>query len=1315
MAHPQLAPGTLFANRFEIQCTAGRGGMGTVYRAFDRYTGDVIALKLLHSEGNEPGEADRFTREAQLLAELRHPAIVTYIAHGGTPDGQRFLAMEWLEGHDLGQRLARGPLWLHETMQVAQRTAEALTLPHRRGIVHRDLKPTNLFLPDGDVARCKLLDFGIARRTTKAITQTGRLVGTPEYMAPEQAAGSRDITPAADIFSLGCVLYECLTGEPPFVAEHMAAVLVRILFEDPAPLCTRRPGVPEPVVTLLGDMLHKSAGQRIADAATLLERLSRLGEIPELPVVPTLSATLPSRSVFAENEQALFSLVVASGPGPKLSTSPTLPASEAPADEGQRAELLLAAVRTLGVRAEYLINGTLVVTTPQTGSAQDQAVTAARVALLIKERWPEAMVTVSTGRGTARQATAVGEVADRAVQLLEKHANQEEAEPRAATSGVWLDALSARLLGSRFTLSHSTQGTLLLCEQKEADESRLLLGKPTPCLGRDTELLTLEAQLSGCIEESEARAMLITAPPGIGKSRLRHEFLRRIEQRSDPITVLSGRGEIMNAGAPYAILGSAIRRLCGLSGSEPLSEQLEVLRRRIALHVEAPEQDRVVWFVGELCGIKFPQQGKPLLQAARQDAKIMRDSLRRALLDWLLAECSAAPVLLVLDDLQWGDELTVTVLDEALRKQPDSPLLILAFARPEVHETFPKLWHSHKMHEIALKGLSRKSCERLAQQILGKKTSGAVIARIVEQSHGNALFLEELIRAAGEGEADAQVETVIAMLQARIGRFEPGARRAVRAASVFGQTFWSGGVAELLGLPRDDAQVEDWLAALVEAEVIEPHPDSRLAHTKEYGFRHALVREAAYSLLTQSDLTTGHRLAARYLTLMGEPEPLVLVDHYRRGGEPEHAVPLYLRAAEAASRVWALAETRQLYSQAKAALDELADTPEHRRLRVDILLKSVESGIMFDPAEQNFRRLAEARTVLATLSADGPPDPGDQRRGAWIDLFTGRTHYYQGHLSESIVYYKRMLPVGEALGDNELLVLSSQLVGSTLVMQGYAGQALSLLARAAELQNRPDTDYERLRTMGHYAGCLVMTGRYREGLALHDQLVARAVESKQPAGLVIVNIHRSSSLLVSSDYKALRENAQRALEYARNTRDHILIHLALSMLGWAHSSLGNPREALSYRREAQALEQEHGGRLLASDWFAALEAELALQAGDAERAVDLAQRLTPRFRQEQLPLALGCAEQAWGLALGRLAPSRPEQADEHLAAGLAVLESAQQVLLAAQLQLKWAQLCRHRGSVEQAAALHARAVAQFEAAGCAHVIEGVEKACLTWL
>lgn len=167
--------------------------------------------------------------------------------------------MEWLNGEDLGQRLLRGPLPLMDCIRLLGCVSDALATAHERGIVHRDLKPTNIFLCGGEVARAKILDFGIARRIvgTHAMTRSGSVIGTPEYMAPEQARGARDLTPAADLFSLGCVFYECLTGQPPFTAGHVAAVLVRILFEAPVPVEERRPGVPAPVLTLLARLLEK--------------------------------------------------------------------------------------------------------------------------------------------------------------------------------------------------------------------------------------------------------------------------------------------------------------------------------------------------------------------------------------------------------------------------------------------------------------------------------------------------------------------------------------------------------------------------------------------------------------------------------------------------------------------------------------------------------------------------------------------------------------------------------------------------------------------------------------------------------------------------------------------------------------------------------------------------------------------------------------------------------------------------------------------------------------------------------------------------
>src|SRR5262249_14650889 len=151
----------------------------------------------------------RFAREASVLAELSHPGIVRYVAHGVTPAEELYLVMEWLEGEDLLSRLLRIGLTLKESVLLRTRVAPALAAAHAKNIVHRDLKPTNLFLVDGQIEKVKLLDFGIAQLdSVTRMTRTGVLLGTPGYMAPEQARSSQGIDPRADVFSLGCVLFE---------------------------------------------------------------------------------------------------------------------------------------------------------------------------------------------------------------------------------------------------------------------------------------------------------------------------------------------------------------------------------------------------------------------------------------------------------------------------------------------------------------------------------------------------------------------------------------------------------------------------------------------------------------------------------------------------------------------------------------------------------------------------------------------------------------------------------------------------------------------------------------------------------------------------------------------------------------------------------------------------------------------------------------------------------------------------------------------------------------------------------------------------
>jgi hypothetical protein len=877
----------VIAGRFKLEELSGRGGMGSVYRALDTSTGLPVALKLLHGAPS-PESAYRFNREAALLAELHHPAIVSYVARGSTEAGQPYLAMEWLEGEDLAHRLSREPLSLSEAVSLLRRTAEALTAAHRQNIVHRDIKPSNLFLRGGRPEDVVVLDFGLARQavpTLMGVTGVGTVVGTPGYMAPEQASSQLEIPPAADIFSLGCVLYECLTGKPPFEAPHFAAALAKILFAEPAPLHALRPGLPMGLQVLVDRMLAKALERRIPDADSLLEALAALESVPEL-LLPRSAQELRLDSLVGA-EQKLVSVLL-------VSLCAMTPEETAEWDRGVALrDSLRTALSSYGARVELLADGSLVATlVPERGTATDQAALAARFALTFKERWPEAAVVLTTGLGVVNGKLPVGEAVDRAGRLLR------QLEQLSASASVVLDEVTAGLLGPGFQLSRMDSGTFVLQgEQLGADTSRPLLGRPTPCVGREQELALLDFTLTSCIEESSARLLLVTAPAGVGKSRLRHEFLRRLDRREPPPLLLLGRGDPMSTGASYGLLGQALRRLCDVVEGENLETRRVRLYRRVALHLPEAQAQEVVEFLGELCAIPFPEEHSPRLHAARSDPRLMRAQVSRALVSFLRAECAHQPVLLVLEDLHWSDGLSTKLVEELLRALADQPLMVLALAHPEAKELHPGLW-ARRMQELALTGLSRKAGTRLVREVLGPGVPEAVVQKAVEQADGNALFLEELIRGVAEGRGESTPETVLAVLQSRLTRMEAGARQVLLAASFFGHTFWQGGVKELLGRQGEDEALDTQLRQLVEQELIEPRPDSHFSTEAEYRFRHGLMRDAAYGLVPDSHRPTGHRLAGAWLECMGETDARVLATHYQLGQQLERAAHFYTQAAE---------------------------------------------------------------------------------------------------------------------------------------------------------------------------------------------------------------------------------------------------------------------------------------------------------------------------------------------------------------------------------------------------------------------------------
>jgi tetratricopeptide (TPR) repeat protein len=881
-----LNVGEVVADRFEVQGLADQGGMGLVYRAKDRQTGQLLALKLLLDAASE----QRFAREARVLSNLDHPNIVRYVAHGSTERGGQYLAMEWLEGTDLRAHLVRGGLSLHDSLAVVRGAAEALAAAHARGIVHRDVNPRNLFLLNGGGNRVKVLDFGIARPLTTmfGMTLPGTSLGTPGYMAPEQARGGDDVDPRADVFSLGCVLYECLTGLPAFSADNLMALLSKVLFEE-APRLSERGEFPSALDVLVGRMLAKNAASRPRDGAQVASEISSL----QVDDVPSSSAQTGPRSITSVERRLVCVVMAADFPSSELLARDGLTlASSGAGGAGPQSSLA-----RFGAKVERLADGSLVATLVGDGDATDHAARAARFALALREVLPSTAIALATGRGVFTGRIPVGEVLDRASKLL-LESKEATAEPARATGPIRLDEVTAGLLDLRFHVVEEGPRVELRGARESHDASRSVLGRPTSCVGRERDLRTLEATFDECLDESAARAVLVTAPAGYGKTRLRREFLHRLRQRDGEVTVLLGRGDPVGAGAPFGLIAQTVTGAAAIADGEPLAKRRQKLAARIGPGLPEGERTRVVEFLGELVGAPFPEDDSVQLRAARQDPVLRGDQIRRAYEDWIRAEATRCPVVLVFDDMHWGDLPSVKVVDALLRNLRNLPLLVAASARPEVHDLFPDAWSQRGLVELRLTELTPRSSEKLVREVLGDAVTPETVKRIVDAAAGNPFFLEELLRAEAEGKRDSTPASVLAVVSARIERLEAGARRVLRAASVFGGQFWGGAVASLLG--GGGTETKPWLDYLTEREIVTRRGRGKFPGEDEYAFRHPLLREAAYAMLVGEDRVLGHRLAAAWLEEAGERDALTLAEHFDRGQAAERAVGWYQRAAEQA-------------------------------------------------------------------------------------------------------------------------------------------------------------------------------------------------------------------------------------------------------------------------------------------------------------------------------------------------------------------------------------------------------------------------------
>jgi hypothetical protein len=903
-----MEAGDVVGDRFVLERFVGSGGMGSIWRAIDRSTGALCAIKFMSPEVES--ESARFSRESAVLAQLLHPAIVRHVAHGVAPNGAPLLAMEWLEGEDLAQRTRRQGLTLGESLTMARRVADALAYAHERGVIHRDIKPNNLFLIDGDPARVIVLDFGIARLVSNqtALTGTNAMLGTLGYMAPEQATGARNVDGRADLFALGCVLYECLVGRPAFGGENAMAVLANVLIEEPPRVRSIRPEIPVELDELVSRMLAKNRDLRPRNAREVAEKLDEI-----LGTAEADAAALAPASVVAQRltggEKRLMCVILAEHQHlGELELDATLAKD---ALIGEHTEIAELAKRWGGAQVQLMAGGAAtIIAIGRSGSATDRVVHAARCALEIASLQLATRIALATGPAEVGGGTMpIGPVISRAAALLSLPGEQK---------GVRIDATTAALLDPRFDVVKTPQFSLLASEIQRDDTSRQVFGKPMPFEGRERELVLLDSALAEAQDESSTVFVLVTGPASVGKSRLGLEFANRIAARGG-VQALWARAEPQTSSTPYGL----VIRLASHAAGVHLQDDPAARRRALqAYFVEAmgePLGTEFVECLAMLSGDPASTTASEKARAANGDPKRTAEWVHELLREWLSAAAAREPLLVVLDDLQWTDRASAVAIADVVRRIGErAPMLILALARPQVSDEVPELRVLVDTRHVQLGPLSRKGAERLARATVPPGTNDDVVSKIVERASGNPFYLEELIRHLGNPNGGEMPETVLLMAQSLLESLSSDERRILRAASVFGDVFWGEGVAALVKFDEPEA-LASGLASLARERIVEPSTRHPLPGQQAYAFRTPVLRIAAYSMLTGKDRATGHRLAGEWLECVGETDGAVIAEHFFRSDLEQRAADLWLREADAARSRGDVARAEALETRARDA------------------------------------------------------------------------------------------------------------------------------------------------------------------------------------------------------------------------------------------------------------------------------------------------------------------------------------------------------------------------------------------------------------
>jgi serine/threonine protein kinase/tetratricopeptide (TPR) repeat protein len=1189
-------PGRLLGGRFRIEREVGRGGVGVVYRAIDEETGNAVALKVVGGEiGVAPKEEARLAREGDVLRNLSHPGIVRVVASGVFDEtGQPFLAMEWLEGEDLAARHGRAPLDFPQCVELGIFVAQALEAAHDAGIVHRDVKPSNIFLCTGrhehaeylDVAP-KLVDFGVATTDDIRVTRSGDVVGTPAYMAPEQARGDAPIDARCDIYSLGATLFEMIAGRPPHVGPTPIATLARLVTTTPPRLRELRRNVPPMLDNLVHRMLSGNVMDRPGSAQEVAETLRML--LHQSTTATSLELGEPVMSSrLGGSASRLVTSIVAIG-----------------FSSGSARDRALEMLRQRDADAVPLGQESIVAHL----GARFAVGTEASSALDLGRRLAKSGASVGVASGRARvnlstptgEISPIGEVVDRASALARD----------AGRGAVLADATTSELGRGRHEFRSRDDGSAIVGDALRGQRGDRMGG--APFVGRDAELAQVTSGFERATGDQTPIVVSITGPPGIGKSRLRREVLARISARGDAPRVVLQRSEAYGKSQALGAATDVVRSLLNLTKGASVREAESAIVDELGpdTRSEMTSQNR------EIVARLLSDQALP----DSHDLHGTRDVLWLAMTDLVLHVIGQQPTAIVAEDLQWADPESVGWLDHLIGRAANRPMLVLALMRPTFWIDHPGRFTGRDHVRLELRPISKRASRTIAKSFLGEEMSDAMIDRIAEQAAGLPLFAEELSRLAAAGGDTDHAPTIEAAIQASLDSLDVESRDAVGRLSVLGMTGWDAGL-EALGMGGAETRLRD-LAAV---EILVEQNGSRFPGSREWVFKHSLFRDVIYSTLGELERKQLHALAADWLASMGE-DASVVAGHYDLGDQQQKAAFHWARAAQRALATNALTDALTMAERALAFADD-KPTGFQRASYLD------EAWSRLDP------RASDRQTAIEALEENVYDDATAVRaRGA-------RARYDDARGSGEDISERLASTRNEAtaLGLHDEVARCSAALAARLAFAGQFEEAEIEANRLLQLADR-----DRVLSAAVDAWQTLAIVRQTRG-ELSAALEARraAVAAARAAGLREREAMLTCNLGFALTTIGARQEARASLDRGMDLADAIgssgaVRHARMLLLGWA-SAFGNDRKLEAVLGEVRAdADSAASGMWTAPDrgnlgmlFYRGVELLRTDSQGVMDRARALLRMSAESYRatgnRDVLPVALGM----WALAERRL-------------------------------------------------------------------------------